>query len=195
MRAITLILLLMPILSYSQVGNKKDILGAGVQDSVLGTSIVLKDNSLIYQKVFSSDKSRPDLLMELKNFLTTTKGFKLENETDKQISGQLIDYVVNYKMFGGSSLGSGALLKYPIAAKVIIQVKDSAYRISIFDMAFKGLVNPITFAKSDLELSEAVTTNKRSKISNKELAINTLTILDKDLTSSFDLNIKRISEF
>ena len=128
MKKIFAILSFLPLSIFAQVDHKKVVLSEGVQDSLLGTSIILKDNSVIFQKVYDTDLSKADLTDKLKALLPLVKNFQLidtPNQNIDQFNGRLTDFIVNYGKYGGAKNNVSPLLNYPINANVIVQDRKS----------------------------------------------------------------------
>lgn len=196
-KLLILILALMPVMLCAQVNLEKTKLSDGVQDSVLGTDIVLKNNEIIFQKTYSSELSKSELIEKLKTYLPTIKNFQLSevpNQNIDQFSGRLTDYIVNYRKYGGTLMGTSIALNYPLNANAIIQVKDFKYRITISNFIFKGIV--LMSQKYDLVLDDALTKSKRTKIRNNQEILNAAIYLNKELNDMFDINnTKKIDDF
>lgn len=186
-----------PIMLYAQVNQDNVKLSPNVQDSVLGTDIILKNNEIIFQKTYSSELLKSELIEKLKIYLPTIKNFQLSelsNQNDDQFSGKLTDYMVNYRKYGGTLMGTMIALNYPLTANVIIQVKDNKYRVTISNFIFKGI--QVSSQSYDVALDEALTKSKRTKIQSNKTSINAANYLNKELTDIFDLkNKKKIDDF
>lgn len=190
----------MPLISLAQVNSKDTHLSAGVQDSILETSFVLKEHNVLFEKIYSSDLNKTDLINKLKYFLPGVKNFQLSNSANQnadQLSGRIRDFMVNYKKFGGSDSGPGNMLAFPLNANVIIQVKDKKYRLLITEIVFKGLQTNPSLAAVNAQFDDFITNNDRSKIKTSQRHLETAKFVNADLSISFDmqLNNKLSSSF
>lgn len=188
MKKILSILLLSPLLSMAQVDIKTVKLSDGIQDSVLGQSIVLKDHAVIFQKVYSSNLTKEDLTTKLKAFLPSVKNFQLTdspNQNTNQFSGRLTNFIVNYRKFGGTAMGTPSLLNDPLNANVIIQVKDNKYRVIISEIVFKSVIAGV--GATDQPFDDVISKNKRSKIRISENYLKISKYINEDFSTSFDI--------
>jgi len=179
----------LPLFSIAQVDLKKIKLSPDTQDSVLGTSLILKENTILFQKVYESELSKSELKIALQSFLPAVKSFQLTditNQTEYQFSGRLSDYNINYRKFGGTFIDAPSLLNYPIIANVIIQVKDNKYRVTISEIIFKSLLIT-TNAPNDRELDDVLTRKERTLIKTNSNAQSVGYFLDKDFSLAFDI--------
>ena len=188
---------MIPVMLYSQVNLKQTKLSENVQDSVLGTDVILKNNEVIFQKTYKSDLSKIELIEKLKVYLPTIKNFQLTeitNQNDGQFSGKLTDYIVNYRKYGGTLMGTMTALNYPLVGNAIIQVKDNKYRVTISNFIFKGV--KVLSESYDFALDDGLTKAKRTKIRENLSMLNAMGYLNKELTEMFDLHTtKKIDDF
>lgn len=192
-----LLLIFAPVIIYGQVGKMNILLSENVQDSLLGTSIVLKNSEIIFQKTYDVDLLKSELIEKLKNHLPTIKNFQLTespNQTNDQFSGKFADYIVNYRKYGGSLMNTLIALNYPLTANVIVQVKDYKYRVTVSNLLFK---NVQTMGQSyDILLDDGMTKAKRTKITTNSTVIKAGGYINQELTELFDINKKvKINDF
>jgi hypothetical protein len=188
MKKILYLLCFLPLLVHAQVKLDTIGLSAGVQDSVLGTSIVLKDRAIIFQKVYQSNLKKAELLKQLIDFLPTVKNFELSSltsQTEDRLIGRLADFLVNYRKFGGTQEYVQDILNKPIFANVIIQVKDYRYRVLISQIVFKTIAAEAY--TSYIPLDEIVSRNDRQRIRTGTGYRDTARYVNDDFSESFDL--------
>lgn len=195
MKRLLFIFCILPIISFAQVGKDKSILSTGLQDSVLGTSFVLKENSVVFQKIYSSDLNKAELTERMKEFLPSVKGFQLTgspNQNEDQFSGKLSDFIVNYRKYGGTLMGTAIVLNYPVSANVIVQVRDNKYRVIIRDVMFKGVKMALNDTGTDLMFDELISKKQRTEIRVSETYLKSARYIDKDFESAFDIHNKTV---
>jgi len=200
MKFIIYLLLLFPVTIFAQVEPGKIALPNGVQDSVLGTSLIIKDNTVIFQKVYLSKLNKTELIEKLKLFLPSVKNFQmtdLSNQNADQFSGKLTEFLINYRKYGGSLMGTAILLNSPLNGNVIVQVKDNRYRVIISDLVFKNVQVLLSAPAVDMSLDDFITKNKRTKVRNTSLVLKSAKYIDNDLSESFNLenNVKTATDF
>lgn len=191
MKRLFTFILLLPLLGFSQSTKKEWSFSPGVQDSIFGTSIVLKNSSVIFQKVYESSLSKEELIEKVKLFLPSVKSFQLTNSSNQgidQFSGRLTDFVVNYRKYGGSLMGTSTLLNYPLNANVIIQIKDKKYRVIVSDILFKDVRSLLTNNTMDLILDDTATRKKRSIFNGNSSIVKALKYIDQDFSDSFNVH-------
>lgn len=191
---VLMLLLVLPLLVRAQVGNDKTTLSPGVQDSVLGTSFILRDNTILFQKVYDSTLGKDDLVKSLKAFLPAVKSFQLTespNQNEYQFSGKLNDYLINYRKYGGSLMGTSVLLNESLNANVIIQVKDYKYRVLISDVVFKDVQLVIGDNGTDIFLDDMFTRKKRTEIRIHPTVSKVAKYMDSDFGDSFNITTNK----
>jgi hypothetical protein len=198
MKKILYLLSFLPGMLYAQVKQDTISLSAGVQDSVLGTSIVLKDRAILFQKVYASNLKKDELLRRLKDFLPTIKNFELlgpANQNEDRLIGRLADFLVNYRKFGGTEEYVQDILRMPIFANVIIQVKDYRYRVLITQIVFKSISTDS--GRLLIPFDEVISRNDRQRIRISAGYRDTARYVNDDFSDSFDLTsaLKLRSDF
>jgi hypothetical protein len=189
-----MLLLVLPLLVHAQVGKDKTTLSPGVQDSVLGTSFILRENTILFQKVYDSTLGKDDLVKSLKGFLPAVKSFQLTespNQNEYQFSGKLNDYLINYRKYGGSLMGTSVLLNEPLNANVIIQVKDYKYRVLISDVVFKDVQLIMGDNGTDIFLDDMFTRKKRTEIRIHPTVSKVAKYMDSDFGDSFNVSTSK----
>jgi hypothetical protein len=163
-----------------------------VPDSVAGTSMLLKNESVIFQKVFSSTLKREELIQQLNTLLASKRNFKLEqslNEND--LIGRLVKYEIDYRKFDLSMFSTATIVANPLSATVVIQVKDFKYRVTVSEITFldvlpAGKQRPAY--SLNVKLDDEITQSKRSKFSSKNGDIKLAQYIDQDFSHVFDLS-------
>lgn len=200
MRKIVLLLLLFPFTLAAQSDSITVIPPGGIQDSVPETSIILKDNDLIFQKVYMTALNKDDLASKLKLFLPGIKSFQLAdatNQTAYQLRGRLSSYFINFRKSQNNNYGIAEFLFHPLNADVLIQIKDGKYRVTVFNMVVKDYYDRTDTVKYkfDLSIESFMAKDKRSKISTRGHDIKAAKFINSELINSFDINSKtRIKE-
>lgn len=177
----------------AQVDKKKTTLPEGVQDSLLGTSLLIKENAVVFSKTYASELSKDDLTQRLKEFLPSVKNFQLtdlSNQNKYQFSGRLASFVVNYRKYGGSLMGTPTILNSALDGDVIIQVKDNKYRVIVSNIVFKD-VSLLSGDKSNIVLDDFMTKSKRTAFRSMGNIISIGKYIDQDFTGSFDVSANR----
>ncbi|QNK63570.1 hypothetical protein H7F33_03435 [Pedobacter sp. PAMC26386] len=188
MKKLLFFFMLYPFALCAQTDIQDALPSNGVQDSVAETSIILRNNSLIFQKVYSSILHKEELLKKLKVFLPAVKSFQLGNETNQttdQLSGKLSTYFINYNKYGVNQTGIGGILGYPITADVIIQVKENRYRVTISNIILKSVGDTV---KHDVPIEMYLTKIKQPLITKSNQGLKTIIYINNEFSSSFDLN-------
>ncbi|RZJ54089.1 MAG: hypothetical protein EOO44_06245 [Flavobacterium sp.] len=164
-------------------------LSINTQDSLAGTSIIIKNNEVIYSKVFEVEAKKTELINLLKLSLPNIAKFefKIDANSDDKINGNLNGTIINYRKYGGTLMGTNVALNYPLVANVIIQVKDNKYRVLVTNMYFKDV--EVLNQKYDLILDDGVTRKKRTEFKDSSQVESILKYIDKHLTDTF--NVKR----
>lgn len=192
MKKLTTLLLVMLCAVMTKAQKQK--LSPGVQDSIAGTSIVLKNHTVIFQKVYSSKLTKEELEQKLRLFLPTVKNFQLTNAMNQnpgQLSGRITSSIINYERYDTSSW---ALFAYPLNANVLIQIRDQKYRVTISQLMFKDTSGSIP---RELPIEIETTKGKSTAFRYGEAMSTRLRAIDQELTECFDLNSpgKVIDEF
>lgn len=193
MKKLLYVLLFTPFFCAAQSEASIRILAKGVQESISETSFILKDQSVLFQKVYSSNLSKNELINKLKYFLPGVKNFQLTdgvNQTADQFSGRITDFIVNYQKFGTTDTGPGQLMAYGLNANVIVQVKDNKYRVIISNLVFKGIGNGLSGTISiNSPFDDFICKDHRNKFRTGQWFLLTAKIIDADLATSFDITL------
>jgi hypothetical protein len=189
MKLFSIILFTLPLFAVAQVDNTST-LSSGLQDSVLGTSLVIKASAVVFQKIYTSTLTKEALIVKLKTFLPSVKNFQLTDVTNQnadQFSGTLSGFIVNYRKYGGTLMRAPIVLNFPMNGNVIIQVKDYKYRVIISDMTFKNVQVISSVPAQDMTLEDGITSSKRTKVRTGAMSVKTAKYVNDDLSASFDL--------
>ncbi|WP_316816887.1 hypothetical protein [Pedobacter nyackensis] len=188
--------LLVPLFCYAQDGTAMKI-RVPSQDSIPNTGVTLKNKEVIYQKVFSSNLKKEDLLDKLTTLLTNMRNFrfnKTNSLSESNIFGRLLDYRCHIGKFERGQLDASTILSYPMNASVAVQVKDYKYRITITEIAFKHRSDTTSNATYESFIETSMTTKSRAGFKMSKDNIKTASALDQDLTDKFDLTKSPILE-
>jgi len=193
MKKILFLLLLFPFTLSAQTDSIAYVPAGGIQDSIPETFIILKDNDLLFQKVYTTALKKDDLVNKLKLFLPGVKSFQLSNATNQtayQLKGRLSSYFINFRKSQKNNNGIADFLFHPLNADVLIQIKDGRYRVTVFNMVVRNYYDRIdsTRYKSDLSIESFMAKDKRSKISTRNDDIKSAKFINSELTNSFNLN-------
>ena len=184
---IMLLALLFPVFCHAQ-NEKTTNLALVFQDSIPKTSFFLKDRRIVFQKVYPSNLTQKELSDKVYTMLNTTKGFKfsLDGISDIDFYGELCQYRFDVERYGVTLFNAPIVLNVPIDAKVIIQVKDYKYRITISEVAFRYYgPNPENNVDELLEKSLIERDGKKIKTSKSNTKLTNY--LDQDFSALFDL--------
>lgn len=199
-----LLILLFPVIGFAQVRNSNSI--DGVHDSIAGTSFLLKNQHIIFQKVYSSKLRQQELSDQLYALLSANNKFRFNNrieQNDDQLVGKIFRYKVDAAKYGGTFFKTPAILDYPLNAVVIIHVKDFKYRVILSELAFKDdrplnkstagneSVNKEGANKNivydDILMDDYFTQKRRSKFSTSKSIIKAAQYMELDLSDLFDI--------
>jgi len=135
-----LALILLPLLSFGQSSNHSQ--SYELQDSIKSGLLYVKNSAVVFQKVYSSNLGREQLLKELKSFLPSVKAFDFKDsfgQSNEQLNGKLTNFYVNNRRYkNGSLFDFSSSLDAPLNADVTIQIKDYKYRVTISGIHFFG---------------------------------------------------------
>lgn len=191
MKRLLFVLLLLPFSLFAQNDTVNTYVFPGIQDSIAGSSLILKNNVLFFQKVYSSALNKDGLVNALKSFLPTVNSFELSdvtNQTTYQLKGKISNYFVNYRKYGDGNSGVSNLIDFPLNADVLIQIKDGKYRVTISNLIVQQYYESSILNKENTALESFITKNDRSKIQKNNKSIKTLRYIDNELNFAFDLN-------
>jgi len=181
--------LFFPFFCFAQNGQKK--LTDGVVDSVPGTSVVLKNYEVIFQKVYTSKLTADELGNQLFTLLSATKGFRFDRRISPdgdQLIGRLVRYEVDAKRYNGYTVfGISGILSYPVDASVVVSVKDFKYRVIVSDLAFNHMPTQVKGEFTDVKLSDYITKKNRSRFGTGKSDQKIARAIDQDLSDKFDL--------
>ncbi|HTN00206.1 MAG TPA: hypothetical protein VL088_15725 [Pedobacter sp.] len=186
MKKLLFFLLLTPISLFAQTDN--------IQDSIPGTSIILKNNEVIFSKVYESEFDKDILVEKLSVFISGISNLEYNFNTSNpyQLNGNLNGNTVNYRKYGGTLMGTNILLNYPIYANVVIQIKDNRYRVLVSNMNYKNVPNAMSHNNVDYLLDDLVTRKKRTSFRTASESIRVLEYIDRHLSDIFDLNVQNV---
>lgn len=191
MKRLLFVLLLLPFSLFAQNDTVNTYVFPGIQDSIAGSSLILKNNVLFFQKVYSSALNKDGLVNALKSFLPTVNSFELSdvtNQTTYQLKGKISNYFVNYRKYGDGNSGVSNLIDFPLNADVLIQIKDGKYRVTISNLMVQQYYESSILNKENTALESFITKNDRSKIQKNNKSVKTLRYIDNELNFAFDLN-------
>lgn len=196
---IILLVLFFPFLCFAQKTDEKNVnvYSEGVKDSISGTSIVLNNHEVIFQKVYTSELKKEELSAKLNTLLSTSKMFRFNTNAmpgENEFFGKLINYTIDIHKYGGSQLGSPLILGLPFNGSVNIQVKDFKYRVIVSEMFFGQAHMLKNSTSSDVYmLNDEITERKFSKFKTKNSAVKLANFISLDLSDKFDLEKSYLS--
>ena len=199
MKSLLLLILLFPVIGFTQVRNSNSI--DGVNDSIAGTSFLLKNQQVIFQKVYSSKLRQQELSDQLYTLLSANDRFRFNNriaQNDEQLIGKIFRYRVDATKYGGTFFKTPMILDYPMNAVVIIHVKDFKYRVILSELRFKDdrslnktTANTEAANKSivydDILMDDYFTQKRRSKFSTSKSIVKAARYMELDFTDLFDI--------
>jgi len=187
-----LLMLFLPFFGFGQGSQNDSSSGQVIQDSISGTSIILKEGNILFKKVYASNLEKEALSEKLGTLLSIMKGFKTNNEiyqTDDQIIGRLFRHKFNVNKYDISSLSASSLLYAPFNAVVIVQIKDFKYQVIISNIGI-GEVDADSLKHrptNDMMLETFMTEKKGSKLKSRKGYVKLAQILNQEFSDLFDL--------
>ena len=122
---ITVSFIIVSILSFSQEGN------------TIVENFVIENNGVVYKKVFElPNQSETELKKNILSFISKVPNVSNVRIVGDEIFGDISNLKVNYKKYGGSYMSTLILLNHSMFGKLIVQTKDTKYRILIKDIYF-----------------------------------------------------------
>ncbi|RAJ35687.1 hypothetical protein [Pedobacter cryoconitis] len=191
MKRLLFLIFLFPFILRAQTDTVNTFVFPGIQDSIPGTSLILKNNILLFQKVYSSALNKEELASALRSFLPTVNSFELSdvtNQTTYQLKGKISNYFVNFLKYGDGYRGVAYLIYFPLNADVLIQIKDKKYRVTISNLIVQQYYESSIINKDNAALESFLTKDDRSKIQKSNKLMKTAQYINYELTTSFDLN-------
>jgi hypothetical protein len=184
---IMLLTLLFPILCFGQ--SEKANSPTVFQDSIPKTSFYLKDRRVIFQKVYASNLTQKELSAKIDTLLNTIDGFcqNFDGGSESDFYGRLCQYRFDMDRYGiGSTNWPSAsnILRYPIDAKVTIQVKDYKYRVTITEISSHYFVAEIP---EDELLEKSLMEKDGKKLKSSKASIKIAGYLNTDFSDLFNL--------
>lgn len=163
-----------------------------VTDSIAGTSFVLKNEDVIFQKIYSSPLKKEALITQLNTLLAAKRKFRFrESLGENDFVGRLVKYKIDYSKFNPSIFSTSTIINNPLAANVVIQVKDFKYRVTVSEITFLN-IRPFNRktpgAPVDVKLDNYITQKKRSKLSANKGDVKLAEYMNQDFTDLFDLS-------
>lgn len=189
-----LLALFFPLFCFAQNGQKK--MSDGVLDSVPGTSIVLKNYEVLFQKVYTSKLSADELGKKLFTLLSTTRGFKFDRRISPaagEFIGKLIQYDVDVQRYVENTMfGMMGIVNYPLNASVVIHVKDFKYRVTVSDVSYNRV--DTAGRSSNIKLSDYMTKKKRNGFTTGKSDMKLARVLNQDFSDKFDLQKSNLTD-
>ncbi|QNK61588.1 hypothetical protein H7F33_13600 [Pedobacter sp. PAMC26386] len=193
----TMLAMLLPFFCFGQIDQNNNSFSTGVIDSVPGTSIVLKNYEVIFQKVYTSKLTGDELAEKVFTLLSAEKTFRFNRRvesTGSEFIGKLICYNINTNKYGGTVFATPAVLSYPLEATVIVNIKDFKYRVTIVDIVFKDIPAATKGEFIDGLLSDLITKKRRSRFGNGKSDVRLAKFIDLDFSDRFDLRKSYLSD-
>lgn len=162
---ITLSIIILSYTSYSQDGNT----------SVEG--FVIENNGVVYKKVFElPDQSETELKKNILSFISKVPNVSNVRIVGDEIFGDISNLKVNYKKYGGSYMSTLILLNHSMFGKLIVQTKDTKYRVLIKDIYFIDDVSLLSMnSKKEMDnrtdFTDFITKNGRSEFRSSNTII------------------------
>jgi hypothetical protein len=176
-----LLALLFPVFCVAQ--NEKA--AAVFQDSIPKTSFYLNDGKIVFQKVFTSTLQAKELSGQLYRLFNTTDGLKFNLEsTDLDLFGQILQREIRQNV---TIFNAPILLQIPFDAKIVIQVKDYKYRVTISDLTFRYYA-PLPENDVTHPIERSLLDRSGKKINDNKSNVKLASYLEQDLSGLFDLN-------
>ena len=191
-----LLALVFPLFCFAQNGQKK--MSDGVLDSVPGTSIVLKNYEVIFQKVYASKLTADELGEKLFTLLSTTKGFKFNRRVSpagSELIGKLTQYDVDVQRYTGNTIfGMMGIVNSPLDASIVINVKDFKYRVIVSELTYTHIETATKGEFTDVKLSDYITKKNRSRFGTGKADVKLARVLNQDFSDKFDLQKSNLTD-
>jgi len=181
-----LIALLFPLFCSAQT-NKKAEFPTGIQDSISSTPFSLKNGEVIYQKVFASNLDRKELNSRINTLLGTNKYFRFEMGNENEVVGRLSRYYIDTEKYGFTLFKTPAVVTSAINARVVIQVKDSRYRVTLSDITFREAKSATNPDPQDVMLESLITKKRKTQLDHGKSTMKLVQYLDRAFSDQFDL--------
>lgn len=187
-----LLMLFLPFFGFGQASQNDPSSGQTIQDSIPGTSIILKDGNILFKKVYTSNLEKEELSEKLYTLLSMMKGFKTNHEisqSDDQIVGKLFRHKLNANKYDVSQMNASVLLYYPINGVVLVQIKDFKYQVIVSNIGFAesytdSLKHQLT---RDIMFESYMTEKKGSKLKSKKGYVKLALGINQEFSDLFDL--------
>lgn len=156
------------------------------QDSIAGTSFFLKDQDVIYQKVFTSSLKKEELIEKVNSLLSTIRKFRFNNNsylTDAEFYGRIAYHNFDVRKYDYSLFNNSGYITVPLNAIVAIQVKDYKYRVTISEMNFR---RDSMSEEASMNLNEVLMGRNRDKLKHNKANSKLTKYLNQELTTLFD---------
>jgi hypothetical protein len=156
------------------------------------SNFFVENGELQYRKVFEIEGiTEGDLIVKLNSYLPSVSGFSEITFNGGAFTGNLNDFTVNSKKYGGRTRDIFLQLQFPIFSKILIQVKDNRYRVILSDIKGRG-PNPIGEFEYFYTLTDRKLNNQ--SFNQKEIVINGMNYMDQAFTEKFTLKASQVND-
>lgn len=150
------------------------------------TNFYIENQKVYWQYVFEVPNKTSNELLALfqKQVITSLKKDNFQI-IDKTVSFTVVDDKINYKKYGGTSMGSIIFLHNFVSYLVIIDFKDNKYRITIKDI-YLDSKNYMALDRGEFE--NYITKKRNTLFTTNNLAVTALTYYDKQFIEQYSLD-------
>lgn len=176
MKKILFVLLLIPFLSYGQSAGPI-------------SNFHLENGEIQWRNTFEKDSLKTNQIIDqLTSYLPTVSGVSNVVNRGDVITGDLKNYQVNYKKYGGRNSTVMMQLTHPIDGKFTIQIKDGKYRAIVSDVYFTMPQLPGT-------LINTAGRKKNTEIAANSLIRQSLAYMNQDFADKFNLKVSNSTDW
>lgn len=173
MKKIILFLLLFSINCFSQTKQPE-------------TNFYLENGKVYWQNIYEVPGKNIDDLIQYfrKEVLTDIKQDNFQI-IDNTISFVIDNDKVNFKKYGGTTMGTAIFIQYYYKYLVVIDFKEEKYRVTVKDIF---LDNKNIMVRDSGNFEEYITKKKNTEFTTNSIAIKGLQYFHKDFLNKFNIN-------
>lgn len=148
-------------------------------------NLIVNNNSISWQHVYDLDSVTTTKLVKTLNTIPSIKNIQY---FDNQISAEIEGAKIDYEKYGGKTLTTLTILNYNFDAKVIIDIKENKYRVTVLNMLFTdnwSVASQNTFTNTRPEKLSDYVLKKDGSFKKGKTYTNGLSYLDQDLLNMF----------
>lgn len=150
------------------------------------SNFTASENNLTWQKIFDLDSINNTIIIKHLNQKPSISNIY---EITNQISADVTNDQVDYKNYGGKTMNTLIVLNHKLHAKLIIDIKENKYRVTIKNINFTddwSIASANPFNNSDSKL-EDYALKSNGDIRKNNTILKGLEYLDKHFTEQFTI--------